>query len=93
MKVSVYCQEQQRNHSSSEAVILSVIEYLPGIDYLPGIGHAFIDWFLRVLFFIESSIYCYIDSSQCLAQLTPARIGIKARYVHVQLGASTHVIR
>ena len=66
--------------------------YLPGIDYLPGIGQAFINWFLRVLFFIESSIYCYIDSSQCLAQLIPARIGI-ARSVHVQLGASTHVIR
>ena len=57
-----------------------------------GIGQAFINWFLRVLFFIESSIYCYIDSSQCLAQLIPARIGI-ARSVHVQLGTSTHVIR
>ena len=43
-------------------------------------------------FFIESSILCQIDSSQCLAQLTPARVGI-ARSVHVQLGASTHVIR
>ena len=31
-------------------------------------------------------IYCQIDSSQCLAQLTPARVG-KARSVHVQLGA------
>ena len=59
--------------------------YLPGIDYLPGIGQAFIDWFLRVLFFIESSIYCCIDSSQCLAQLTPARVGI-ARSVHVHWG-------
>ena len=37
-------------------------------------------------------IYCQIDSSQCLAQLTPARVG-KARSVHVQLGASPHVIR
>ena len=37
-------------------------------------------------------IYCQIDSSQCLAQLTPARVG-KARSVHVQLGASQHVIR
>ena len=36
--------------------------------------------------------YCSIDSSQCLAQLTPARVGI-ARSVHVQLGASPHVIR
>ena len=34
--------------------------------------------------------YCYIDSSQCLAQLTPARVGI-ARSVHVQLVASPHV--
>ena len=30
-------------------------------------------------------IYCQIDSSQCLAQLTPAMVG-KARSVHVQLG-------
>ena len=45
-----------------------------------------------IIFFIESSIYCQIDSSQCLAHLTPARVGI-ARSVHVQLGASTHVIR
>ena len=37
-------------------------------------------------------IYCQIDSSQCLAQLTTARVG-KARSVHVQLGASPHVIR
>ena len=37
-------------------------------------------------------IHCQIDSSQCLAQLTPARVG-KARSVHVQLGASPHVIR
>ena len=44
------------------------------------------------IFFIESSIYCQIDSSQCLAYLTPARVGI-ARSVHVQLGVSTHVIR
>ena len=36
-------------------------------------------------------IRCQIDSSQCLAQLTPARVG-KARSVHVQLGASPHVI-
>ena len=36
--------------------------------------------------------HCQIDSSQCLAQLTPARVGI-ARSVHVQLGASPHVIR
>ena len=28
-------------------------------------------------------IHCQIDSSQCLAQLTPARVG-KARSVHVQ---------
>ena len=37
-------------------------------------------------------IHCQIDSSQCLAQLTPTRVG-KARYVHMQLGASPHVIR
>ena len=37
-------------------------------------------------------IYCQIDSSQCLAQLTPARVG-KARSANVQLGASPHVIR
>ena len=37
-------------------------------------------------------IHYQIDSSQCLAQLTPARVG-KARSVHVQLGASPHVIR
>ena len=37
-------------------------------------------------------IHCQIDSPQCLAQLTPARVG-KARSVHVQLGASPHVIR
>ena len=37
-------------------------------------------------------IHCQIESSQCLAQLTPARVG-KARSVHVQLGASRHVIR
>ena len=37
-------------------------------------------------------IHCQVDSSQCLAQLTPARDG-KARSVHVQLGASPHVIR
>ena len=36
--------------------------------------------------------YCQVDSSQCLAQLTPARVGI-ARFVHVKLGASPHVIR
>ena len=36
--------------------------------------------------------YRYIDSSLCLAQLTLARAGT-ARYVHVQLGASPHVIR
>ena len=43
-------------------------------------------------FFIESSILCHIDSSQCLVQLTPARVGI-ARSAYVQLGASssTHV--
>ena len=33
-------------------------------------------------------IYCQIDSSQCLAQLIPARVG-KARSVHVQLGGIT----
>ena len=70
----------------------SVIDCLPGIDYLPGIGQAFVNCFLRVPFFIESSIYCCIYSSQCLAQLTPARIGL-ARSVHVHMGASTHVIR
>ena len=37
-------------------------------------------------------VHCQIDTSQCLAQLTPARVG-KARSVHVQLGASPHVIR
>ena len=37
-------------------------------------------------------IHCQIDSSQCLTQLTPARVG-KARSVHVQFGASPHVIR
>ena len=37
-------------------------------------------------------IHCQIDSSKCLAQLTPASVG-KARSVHVQLGASPHVIR
>ena len=37
-------------------------------------------------------IHCQNDSSRCLAQLTPARVG-KARSVHVQLGASPHVIR
>ena len=36
--------------------------------------------------------YCQIDSSQSLAQLTPARVGI-ARCVHVRSGASPHVIR
>ena len=36
--------------------------------------------------------YCQIDSSQCLAQLTPARVGL-ARSAHVQLGAHPHVIR
>ena len=36
--------------------------------------------------------YRYIDSSLCLAHLTLARVGT-ARYVHVQLGASPHVIR
>ena len=46
-----------------------------------------------IFFFIESSILCcHVYSSQCLAQLTPARVGV-ARSVHVQLGASTHVIR
>ena len=34
-------------------------------------------------------IHCQIDSSQCLAQLTSARVG-KARSVHMQLGASPH---
>ena len=37
-------------------------------------------------------IPCQIDSSQCLAQLTPPRVG-RARSVHVHLGASPHVIR
>ena len=37
-------------------------------------------------------LFFFIDSSQCLAQLTPARVGT-ARSVHVQLGASPHVIR
>ena len=37
-------------------------------------------------------IHCQIDSSQCLAQLTPARVG-KTRSDHVQLGASSHCIR
>ena len=46
-----------------------------------------IDLLHRVL-----DIHCQIDSSQCLAQLTPARVGI-ARSVHVQLGTSPHVIR
>ena len=36
--------------------------------------------------------HCQIDSFQCLAQLTPARVE-KARSVHLQLGASPHVIR
>ena len=37
-------------------------------------------------------IHCQIDSSQCLAQFTSARVGT-ARSVHVQLGALPHVIR
>ena len=37
-------------------------------------------------------IHCQIDSSQCLALLTSASVGT-ARSVHVQLGASPHVIR
>ena len=37
-------------------------------------------------------IHCQIDSSQCVAQLTQARVGI-ARSVHAQLGVSPHVIR
>ena len=49
-------------------------------------------WQPLAVFFIESSIFCHIDSSQCLAQLTPAGVGI-ARSAHVQLGPSTHVIR
>ena len=47
---------------------------------------------LAVLLRRVLDIYCQIDSSKCLAQLTPARVG-KARSVHVQLGASPHVIR
>ena len=35
--------------------------------------------------FVESPIHSHIDSSRCLAHLTPSRVGI-ARSAHVQLG-------
>ena len=92
VKVSVYCKEQQGNHSSSVAVIL-FCHRLSSWYRLSTRYRTSFHWLVFAsTLFIESSIYCYIDSSQCLAQLTPARIGI-ARSVHVQLGASTHVIR
>ena len=49
-------------------------------------------WSINLLLRRVLYIHCQIDSSQCLAQLTPARVG-KAGSVHVQLGASPHVIR
>ena len=84
---SATCAGQNRNQFVAAAMLHAVqqIYHLETIDlkYMES-GHSLLR---RVLY-----IHCQIDSSQCLAQLTPARFG-KARSVHVHLGASPHVIR